>query len=75
MVVVQDHSAGHMFRDPKTGCWTFRETGHFNVRDANGNTVKGMQDHYRFQSKVDPLRYFMRNSRGAMVPRSGGASE
>lgn len=72
--IIQDHSAGHMARNAKTGCFEFQESGHFNVRDLNGKTVKGMADHYNFSSKIDPLRYFTRNSRGGMIPR-GGAEE
>jgi hypothetical protein len=45
-----------------------QETGHYNVRDAQGNTLKGAKEHYYFKGRLDPFRYFWRNG-GGMVPR------
>ncbi len=67
-IVVQDHSAGHMFKDASTGKWVLQERGHFNVRDESGKTASGAKSHYTFASKVDPFRYYMRN-RGSYSPR------
>jgi hypothetical protein len=67
VVVIQEHSAGHMQKDA-SGKWTMQEKGHFNVRDVNLKTFPGAQSHYEFRSKIDPLKYFWRRG-GVLVPR------
>jgi RHS repeat-associated protein len=61
-VRIQEHSVGHIM-DRR-----LQETGHYNVRDAQGNTLKGAKEHYYFKGRLDPFRYFWRNG-GGMVPR------
>jgi RHS repeat-associated protein len=67
-VKIQEHSAGHLQRDP-TGKWIVQEAGHFNVRDGEGKTLQGVKPHYTFEGKIPPGRYMFRNIRGGLVPR------
>jgi hypothetical protein len=68
-VVIQEHSVGHMQKDAN-GKWVMQERGHFNVRDANGNTLPGTKAQYEFKWRVDPMKYFWRRG-GVAMPRGG----
>jgi hypothetical protein len=69
-VVIQEHSVGHMQKNAE-GKWIMQEKGHFNVRDANGNTLPGTKPHYEFKWRVDPMKYFWRRGGGGFGPRGG----